>query len=103
MFRNGFSTLHIDAIASQLFEHTRPDTMFVSNLRMSKTTFMLLYGELEPFIKSSDATFRRAISVQHRVAITIYGDSQLTLNIAQSVISSASTMGSIVRKCCRVI
>ena len=72
MFRNGFSTLHIDAIASQLIENTRPDTMFVSNLRMSKTTFMLLCGELEPFIRSSDATFRRAMSVQHRVAITIW-------------------------------
>ena len=45
-----------------------PDAMFVSNLRMSKTTFMLLCEELGPFVWRSDTTFRRAISVQHRIS-----------------------------------
>ena len=39
-----------------------PDSMFVSNLRMSNTTFMLLCGELGPFIRRSDTTAAEAIS-----------------------------------------
>ena len=64
---------------------------------VSKTT--LLCGELEPFTRSSDTTFKRAISMQHRVAITIW---RLATNVDYRTIShlfdvGVSTVGSIVR------
>ena len=82
-----------------------PNEMFTLNLRMTKDTFMILCSDLEPHIQRRDTNYRKAISVKHRVAITVW---RLATNVEYRTLShlfgvGVSTVGSIVRECCRVI
>ena len=45
---------------------------WIKNFRMSKVTFEYLYNHLKSVIERQDNRFRRAISVRHRLAITIW-------------------------------
>ena len=45
---------------------------WVENFRMSKEAFNRLCVELSPHILKRDTNFRKAITVRHRVAITLY-------------------------------
>ena len=51
---------------------TFSDQDWVQNFRMSKTTFEFLHTSLKTRIERKDTTFRKAISVRHRLAITIW-------------------------------
>lgn len=42
------------------------------NLRMSKETFLILCRELQPHIERQTTSFREPISVEARVALTIW-------------------------------
>lgn len=51
---------------------TCTDYDWVQNFRMSKVTFQYLCTELRPVIQRKDTCLRRAITVEHRVAITLW-------------------------------
>ena len=48
------------------------DADWIENFRLSKTTFSYLCDALRPFIERQNTRLRRAISVEHRVAITLW-------------------------------
>ena len=48
------------------------DDEWHENFRMSKSTFMYICREITPEIKKEDTKFRKAISVEKRVAITMW-------------------------------
>ena len=75
------------------------------NLRMNKTTFSILCNELRPFIQKKTTILRDPISVEQRVAVTLW---KLTTNVEYRTISNLfgiglSTVGSIVIETCQVI
>ena len=45
---------------------------WVENFRVSKETFVYLCGKLRPYIERQDTRLRKAICVEHRVAITLW-------------------------------
>ena len=45
---------------------------WVENFRVSKETFVYLCGKLQPYIERQDTRLRKAICVEHRVAITLW-------------------------------
>ena len=45
---------------------------WIENFRVSKETFLYLCGKLRPYIKRQDTRLRKAICVEHRVAITLW-------------------------------
>lgn len=47
-------------------------TDWLENFRVSKETFMYICEKLKPIIERKDTKFRKAICVQHRVAITLW-------------------------------
>ena len=75
------------------------------NLRMNKTTFSILCNELRPFIQKKTTILRDPISVEQRVAVTLW---KLATNVEYRTISNLfgiglSTVGSIVIETCQVI
>ena len=51
---------------------TFSDQDWIENFRVSKATFFYLCQQLKPLIKHSDTMLRKAISVEHRLAITLW-------------------------------
>ena len=45
---------------------------WMENFRVSRSTFYILCEQLTPYIQRRDTQLRRAISVEHRVAITLW-------------------------------
>ena len=45
---------------------------WIANFRVSKETFMYICSKLKPIIKRRDTQLRKAISVEHRVAMTLW-------------------------------
>ena len=81
------------------------DNWWYSNLRMSKETFDVLCIELRPYLQRQDTTFRQAISVEGRIAITIW---RLATNAEYRTIAELfglgrSTVGEIVLDTCGAI
>ena len=75
------------------------------NLRMSKDTFDALCSELRPYVQRKDTKFRQAITVEGRVAVTIW---RLATNAEYRTISQLfgigrSTVGEIVLDTCGAI
>ena len=52
--------------------HTFSSQVWLENFRMSRTTFMYLCRQLSPTIRRADTVMRRSISVEKRVAITLW-------------------------------
>ena len=51
---------------------TFTDYDWVQNFRMRKVTYQHLCFQLRPLIERKDTKLRRAITVEHRVAITLW-------------------------------
>ena len=68
------------------------------NMRMSRQTFESLCGELRPYLQREDTNFRSAVSVETRVAATIWRLATNTeyCTIAQLFGLEQSTVGEIV-------
>ena len=45
---------------------------WIENFRVSKEPFLYLCGKLQPYIEHHDTRLRKAICVEHRVAITLW-------------------------------
>ena len=45
---------------------------WIENFRASKETFAHIREKHKPFIKQQDTKFRKAICIEHRVAITLW-------------------------------
>ena len=56
---------------NQIVLETFTDSDWLENFNVSRTTFVYLFRELEPVIAKKRTRFRRPISVQKRVAITL--------------------------------
>ena len=81
------------------------DEWWRENLRMTRHTFEILCNELRPHIERQDTTYRKSISVEVRVAITIW---RLGTNIEYRTIAAPfglgrSTACEIVLDTCEVI
>ena len=81
------------------------DDWWKENLRMSESTFKLLCDELRPHIERQTTKFREAVSVEARVAVTIW---RLGSNFEYRTIASLfgigrSTIGEIVLDTCDAI
>lgn len=78
---------------------------WVENFRMSKEAFNRLCVELSPHILKRDTNFRKAITVRHRVAITLYwlADTAHYRTIANLFGVGKSTVCGIVKQVCEVI
>ena len=78
---------------------------WVENFRMSKEAFNRLCVELSPHILKRDTNFRKAITVRHRVAITLYwlADTAHYRTIANLFGVGKSTVCGIVKQLCEVI
>lgn len=81
------------------------ETWWRENLRMSKETFEILCNELRPYIERQVTTFRQPISVEARVALTIW---RLATNVEYRTIAELfglgrSTVGEIVVDTCTAI
>ena len=75
------------------------------NLRMSRDTFQIVCNELRPYIERKVTRFRQPVSVEARVAITIW---RLGTNVEYRTIAALfglgrSTVGEIVLDTCEVI
>ena len=53
-------------------QETFNETDWIENFRMRKETFLYICDQLKPVIAQQDTQLRRAISVQQRVAMTIW-------------------------------
>lgn len=81
------------------------DEWWYDNLRMSKETFDALCMELQPYLQRRDTTFRKAVSIEGRVAVTIW---RLATNAEYRTIAELfglgrSTVGEIVLDTCGAI
>lgn len=81
------------------------DAWWRENLRMSRETFKMVCDELRPHIERQTTVFRQAISVEARVAMTIW---RLATNVEYRTIASLfgvgrSTVGEIVLDTCDAI
>ena len=81
------------------------DNDWVENFRMSKDSFEYLCAELSPHIMKRKTSFRKAIAVCHRVAITLYwlADSARYRTIANLFGVGKSTVCTIVKQVCEVV
>ena len=75
------------------------------NLRMSYDTFVMVCNDLRPFIQKQDTRLRLAVTVEERVAITVW---RLATNAEYRTLSELfgvgiSTVGTIVNNTCSVI
>lgn len=75
------------------------------NLRMTEHTFAILCNEVRPYIRKKDTRFRESVSVEKRVAVTIW---KLATNCEYRIISNLfgiglSTVCVIVVETCTVI
>lgn len=81
------------------------DGWWRKNLRMTKDTFPMVCNELRPHIERTVTTFRQPISVETRVAVTIW---KLATNVEYRTIAELfgigqSTVGEIVLETCEFI
>ena len=95
------STYWWDFIVNDTF--SRDD--WLENFRMSRETFVYLCDQLRPTLARSDTTFRKAISVEHRVAIAVW---RLATNVEYRTIGhlfgvSRSSVCMIVNEVCTAI
>ena len=75
------------------------------NLRMSRHTFTIIYAVLRPYIEKQNTRMREAISVEKRVAVTVW---KLATNIEYRTLSALfgigrSTVGEIIIETCKAI
>lgn len=75
------------------------------NLRMNRDTFMILCSELRPYIQRERTRLREPVSVEQRVALTIW---KLATNVEYRTISNLfgvgiSTYSTIVVETCQVL
>ena len=45
---------------------------WIENFHVSKETYLYLYGKLQPYIEHQDTRLRKAVCVEHGVAITLW-------------------------------
>ena len=81
------------------------ETWWKENLRMSRATFKIVCDELRPHIKRETTKFRESVSVEARVAVTIW---RLATNAEYRTIAALfglwrSTVGEIVLDTCDAI
>lgn len=81
------------------------DSWWVENLRMSRETFVILCDELRPHLERQRTQFREPVSVETRVAVTIW---RLGTNVEYRTIAALfglgrSTVGEIVLDTCDTI
>lgn len=89
----------------QAISGTYGERWWLDNLRMSRKTFELLCAELNPYLQRKNTNLRSAVSVEARVAVTIW---RLATNseyrtIAELFGLGRSTVGEIVLDTCEVI
>ena len=53
-------------------QHTFTPVMWMENFRVSRETFIYICEQLRPKITKMDTTFRKALPVEERVAITLW-------------------------------
>lgn len=75
------------------------------NFRMFKEPFIILCSKLQPFIEKQRTQFRKPISVEKQVAITLYylADESRMIKIANAFGVGKCTVSNIVRRVCRAI
>ena len=68
------------------------------NLRMSRQTFQSLCEELRPYLQREDTNFRLSVSVEVRIAVTIWKSATISeyRTIAELFGLGRSTVGEIV-------
>lgn len=81
------------------------DGWWVENMRMTRETFQLVCSELRPYIERQNTRFRQPISVEARVAVTVW---KLATNVEYRTIATLfgighSTVGEIVLDTCDAI
>ena len=81
------------------------ETWWRENLRMTRETYDVLCDELRPYLQKENTCFRQSISVQARIAITLW---RLATNIEYRTLAELfgvgrSTVGEIVLETCKVI
>ena len=75
------------------------------NFRMSKQSFPILCAKLQPFIEKQTTRFRKLISVEKQLAITLYylTDERRMITINNAFGVAKCTVSNIVRRVCRAI
>ena len=81
------------------------DGWWKENLRMSRHTFTVICTILRPYIEKQNTHMREAISVEKRVAVTVW---KLATNIEYRTLSALfgigrSTVGDIIIETCKAI
>ena len=79
-------------------QHT--PVMWIENFRVSRETFLFICEQLRPKIAKMDTTFRKALPVEERVAVTLWF---LATPGEYRTISRPCTVCSIVRDMCKAI
>lgn len=70
--RDTWSVPRSDQWWSYIVLRTFTDRDWLDNFRMSKNTFLYLCTQLSPSLRRSDTVMRRSVSVERRVAITLW-------------------------------
>ena len=75
------------------------------NFRMSKNSFLLLCNKLRPFLEKQTTNMRQSISVEKKIAVTLYylADEGRYRKVANAFGISRSAVSKVVRKVCHVI